>query len=104
MPGWTAIWKVSASMGDLGGLASVRQADLDPLAADHDRPADGYPPPDLQGLGQSWRLGSSGACSAQPGAGLLGDGAGNGADEGAAGQDVDDRAVQAHGDPPPGQR
>ena len=34
--------------GDLGGLASVRQADLDPLAADHDRPADGYPPPGLQ--------------------------------------------------------
>jgi hypothetical protein len=32
--------------GHLGGLASVRQADLDVLAADHDRAADGYPPLD----------------------------------------------------------
>jgi hypothetical protein len=32
--------------GDLGSLASMREADLDPLAADHDRAADRYPPLD----------------------------------------------------------
>jgi hypothetical protein len=36
--------------GDLGGLASVRQADLDPLTADHDRATGRYPPPDQLGL------------------------------------------------------
>jgi hypothetical protein len=38
MPGSTVIWSVSDSTVTLGGLASVREADLDPLAADHDRP------------------------------------------------------------------
>ena len=30
--------------GDLGGLARVREADLDPVPAEHDRAADGHPP------------------------------------------------------------
>jgi hypothetical protein len=32
--------------GDLGALSCVREADLDPLTADHDRAADRYPPLD----------------------------------------------------------
>src|SRR5262252_4297195 len=45
--------------GDLGGLASVRQSDLNPLAADHDRAADGHPPPDGERGGRLWWSGGS---------------------------------------------
>jgi hypothetical protein len=82
----------------------VGQADLDLLAADHDRPADRHPPGDDQELGQAGRPGGSGAAAAQPGTGLGRDGAGDGADQDPAGQDVGDRAVEAQGDALPGQR
>lgn len=39
MPGSTVICKVSASTGDLDGLAGVGEAYLDLLPADHDHPA-----------------------------------------------------------------
>jgi len=90
--------------GDLGGFAGVRQADLNPLAADHDRAADRDPPSDDQGIGQTRHLDGAGACSAQPEAGLLGNRAGDGPDQDAAGHDVRHRAVEAHRDPLPGQR
>ena len=90
--------------GDLGGLASVRQSDLDPLAADHDRAPDGHPPPDGQRGGQLCWPGGSGAGSAQPVPGGLRDRAGDGADHGAVGEDVRDRPVQPHRDVLPGQR
>jgi len=40
------------SDGDLDGLTGMGQANLDLLAADHDRPADRDPPGDDQGFGQ----------------------------------------------------
>jgi len=76
----------------------VRQADLDPLPADHDRAPDGHPPPDGERGGQLWWSGGSGTGSAKPLPGGLRDGAGDGADRGAAGEDVRDRPVQPHGD------
>ena len=39
------------SDGDFDGFAGMGQADLDSLAADHDRPADGDPPGDDQRVG-----------------------------------------------------
>jgi hypothetical protein len=38
---------------DLGGLTGMRQADLDSLPADHDRPARRHPPGDHQRVGQA---------------------------------------------------
>jgi len=38
----TVIWQVSASMVISAVLPRVRQPDLDPLAADHDRASGGY--------------------------------------------------------------
>src|SRR5438552_17335926 len=92
------------SDGNRDGLAGVGQADLDSLAAGHDRPADGDPPGDGQGGGQAGRLGGPGPGSAQPGPGPGRDGAGDSADQDPAGQDVGDPAVEPQGDPLPGQR
>jgi hypothetical protein len=89
------------SAGDLDGLTGMGQANLDLLAADHDRPADREPPGDDQGFGQLGLLGGAGAGAAEPGAGLGRDGAADGADDDACGQDVGDRAVQAQAKPPP---
>src|SRR6266699_5209614 len=50
---------------DLDGLAGVRQADLDPLPADHDGSADGDAAGDGKGFGQAGRLGDAGPGSAQ---------------------------------------
>jgi hypothetical protein len=69
--------------GDVARLARVWQDHLNPLPADHDRPAGRYPPRDLQGFGQPRWFSGSAADSAQPGAGLLGDGTGDNADHGA---------------------
>jgi hypothetical protein len=90
--------------GNRDGLACVRQADLDPLAADHDRPAHRDPPGDRERIRQPGRLCCSGSSSPQPRAGLLGNRAGDGTGQDAAGQDVGDRAVQPHCHPLPGQR
>src|SRR5215470_10507148 len=99
-PGSTAIWKVPASMVTSAVLLACGRPTWirwPPIMI--------APRTDTRRLacrfGQSWRLGGSGACSAQRGAGLLGDGAGNGADQGAAGQNVSDRAVQPQGDARP---
>ena len=92
------------SDGDLDGLAGVRQADLDLLPADHDRPADGDPAADDVGFGQAGRLGCARAGSAQPGPGLGRDEAGEGAGQDPGGQDVGDRAVEPQGHALPGQR
>jgi hypothetical protein len=81
----------------------VGEADLDSLAADNDGSADGDPAGDDQGLGQAGWLGGSGAGSAQPWPGFERDGAGQGADDDACGQDVCDRPVQPQGDALPGQ-
>jgi hypothetical protein len=89
--------------GDLGGLARVRQADLDPLPADHDRTADRYPPPDGERAGQLRWPGGCGAGTAQPVPGRRRDWACDGAHDSAGGEDVRDRPVQAHGDALPGQ-
>ena len=90
------------SDGDLDGLTGMGQANLDLLAAGHDRPADRDPPGDDQGFGQLGLLGGAGAGAAEPGAALGRDGTGDGADDDACGQDVGDRAVQAQGDALPG--
>ena len=90
--------------GDLSGLACMRQADLDPLPADHDRAADRDPPPDGERARQLWWPCGCGAGSAEPVPGGLRNRAGDGADHSAAGEDVRDRAVQPHGDALPGQR
>jgi hypothetical protein len=58
----------------------LRQSNLNPLPADHDRATGRYPPLDLQGFGRPWRAGGSGAGSAEPVPGVLRDGAGDGAD------------------------
>ena len=50
MPPCTVIWYVSASMVISAVFARVRQADLDPVTADHDRAPGGYSPPYLQRL------------------------------------------------------
>jgi hypothetical protein len=71
----------------------VAQADLDLLAADQNRPAHRHPLLDYQRLRKARRLRCSGACPAQPGASFLRDGAGDGAGQDAAGQDVGDRPV-----------
>jgi hypothetical protein len=77
----------------------VRQADLDALAADHDRATNGYPPPDGERGRQLWWPGGGGAGSAEPVPGGLRDWAGDGADRGAVGEDVRDWPVQLDGDP-----
>jgi hypothetical protein len=88
---------------DLYGLARMWQSNLDSLAADHDRAPDGHPPPDGErGRWLGWP-GGSGAGPVEPVPGGLRDGAGDGADYGAAGEDVRDRPVQPHGHALPGQ-
>jgi len=75
----------------------MRQANLDPLPADHDRAPDGHPPPDGEQHGQLWWPGRSGAGSAKPVPGRQRERAGDGADYGAVSEDVPDRPV--FGDP-----
>jgi hypothetical protein len=79
--------------GDVCGLARVGQPDLDPLPVNHDGPADRDPSCDGELSGQSGWLSGCGAGSPEPGVGLFGHGAGEGADQDAAGQDVGEGAV-----------
>jgi hypothetical protein len=51
--------------GDLGGLAGVREADLDALSGDHDGATHQNPAPDDQGFWQAGPAGLSGSRAAQ---------------------------------------